>query len=197
MALVIGIDPGKLGGIVPLDKHGDPQRAISMPQVLGAKGGRTGITDWHYVRGLMRAFSSHGNWVVALESLAHVTGGMAGRGKSMGTMIGEFWLLREAIEEVGLPIHEVRSQTWQAAYGLSKNLHVRPAGASDTMSAREKENQRRERRAERERRMVEWADNEWPLARQEFGKDWNLGTIAAAMIGRYEFEQMRSPGNGK
>lgn len=193
MSLIIGVDPGKSGGIVPLDKNGNPQRAWLMPQILGPQGGRTGMIDWNYIRGLFRDLSRHGKWIVALEDLADSTPTMAGRGKSMGTMIGDYHLLREIIENknVGIPIHSIRSQTWQSTYGLNKGLVRRPPGSSDTMSEKEKRALARERRDQRERRMYQWANNEWPWAAKRFIKTWESGTIAAAMIGRHEYEVFR------
>ena len=189
MALIIGVDPGKQGGIVPLNRHGDPQAAIPMPQISGERGGRTGVIDWPYLRLFFSALQHNGKWIVALEALAEVTGGMAGRGKSMGTMIGEFHLLREAIDAANLQIREIRSQTWQAAYGLNKYL-PQPDIPRNAMTDKQKQAHTRLRRMEREERMFQWANNEWPWASERFTGAWNSGTVAAAMIGRHLYSEL-------
>ncbi len=155
-----------------------------MPQIKGERGGRTGKINWVVLRHMMEVFKGHGNWIVALEALADVVPGMAGRGRSMGTMIGEFHLLREAIESAGIPIREFQARTWQAAYGLNKGLLRRPVS-----TPRDKAALTRERRAQREERMFQWANTEWLWAGGKFGDAWNSGTVAAAMIGRYQYEQ--------
>ena len=105
----------------------------------------------------------------------------------MGTMIGEFHLWREAIEAAGLPIRLIRSQTWQAAYRFNRDLPIAPRGASEA----ERREFSRQRREERERRMVRWANNEWPWAAERFGAAWDLGTVAAALIGRHHYEELK------
>jgi hypothetical protein len=107
MAVIIGIDPGKSGGLSAYDSSGPCVHSEAMPETMG---------DMHDL--LLQVKTADA--VVCMEELSGYVGGVGNPGSAMFTMAKYYWPWEAWCHAYGMRLMLVRPMAWQKALGCGK-----------------------------------------------------------------------------
>lgn len=150
--LIIGIDPGVLGGIALMGRSGKVIETRRMPQFKGKKAG----TDTSALCVYLRALALY-NPTVAVERVGYLGGGDRSGPQGIATLARTAGLLEGLCVGLQLSYVEVAPQTWQT---LLKHHGVSKVKTPKTATPKEREADKKAWKAE----IVRAAQRYWPTA---------------------------------